>query len=178
MLVRDSAGPAKIAAEMGGGYWATDCRCSSELSCLCRRGARLRAVISAEHEFVFVFFRALPSQTGNSPCSAGIAQKRKIAGTHRTSVLCLLACAPVRVPVAMRAACAGATARRLPLLLKVDMSAGHFSASDRWRPRRPRTRPAAVLKHARTPADTSTQEEQASPVLAGAGGRSCPRRQT
>ena len=154
------------------------------------------AVISIEHEVVFSttlcsVFEFLCSslcssgpflapEKGNSPRSAGIAQKKKIAasGTRRGSVLCLLVCAPVRVPVAMRAACAGAAGRRLPLLLKVDMSAGHFSASDRWRPRRPRTRPAAVLKHARTPADTSTQEEQASPVLAGAGGRSCPRRQT
>ena len=146
------------------------------------------AVISIEHEVVFSttlcsVFEFLCSslcssgpflapEKGNSPRSAGIAQKKKIAasGTRRGSVLCLLVCAPVRVPVAMRAACAGAAGRRLPLLLKVDMSAGHFSASDRWRPA---TRPA-VFKRARTCADTHTQkeeeeeeeEEETSPVLA------------
>ena len=93
---------------MGGKCWATDCRCSSELSCLCRRGARLGAAISVEHEVVFSTSLCpafeflcsilcssgpfLPPEKGNSPRSAGFAQKEKIAasGTPRSSALCLL----------------------------------------------------------------------------------------
>ena len=154
------------------------------------------AVISIEHEVVFSttlcsVFEFLCSslcssgpflapEKGNSPRSAGIAQKKKIAasGTRRGSVLCLLVCAPVRVPVAMRAACAGAAGRRLPLLLKVDMSAGHFSASDRWRrprrdPRLSSSTPAHVCRHKPT-----RKEGKTSSVLAGAAGRSSSRRQT